>query len=506
MFARQISVSVLVVFVVAGLLFVGLAADEPKYGGTYKVAVSMEIPTIDCMMTSADVATQVGGQVVETLVQYLTADQSIAPELADSWEYSDSGKTITFKLREGVKFQDGTDFNSEDAAASVNRWLQSGARGAICRPYVEEVEAKDDYTLVIYLNQSYAPLLSLLGFQNGGPVIYPAELCNKYPAELIPPEEIVGTGPYQFETMAQGEYVRFKRWEGYIPRSEPANGRAGEKIAYFDKVEFQIVSEEQARITGIQLSEFQYAFGPKSDLYETVDANPNIVAIRLEPTYWCQIFFNTKQGLCADQKMRQAILACLDMDEILPVAFGDLCSVQGSIFPDVTPWYCASGLENYNQKNPVLAWRLAQEAGYRGEPIRMLVGNAWPQYELSQVVAQQLEDAGFTVDFQVYDWAGVVNTRRQEDTWEFFVTSGSAVYYDPAISYWLSSTYPGWWDTAEKNDLLKEFVTYTNYRIVLGHGASSRSCSMNRSRSSSSGITTRLTCACQTPKWGALER
>lgn len=460
---QQLRVLTSIVLVVMGLVYCGVAADTSKYGGVYKVACSTEIPTIDCMMTSADIATDVGGNILETLVQYLTADNTTAPELADSWEYTDGGKTLTFKLREGIKFHDGSDFTAEDALASVNRWLQHGGRGGICRPYVENLTAPDDYTLVIHLNQSYAPLLSLLGFPNGGPVIYPAELCNKYPEEMIPSEEIVGTGPYKFEKMVQGEYVRLERWDGYVPRSEPANGRAGGKITYFDNVEFYIVPELQARITGVQLGEFHYGFGLKTDLYDSVNADPDIEVVKLEPTYWCQIFLNTKQGLCADQKMRQAILACLDMDEILTAAFGDLCNVQGSIFPDVTPWYSTSGLEKYNQKNPELGWQLAQEAGYDGEPIRMLVGNMWPQYDLSQVVAKQLKDAGFMLNFQVYDWAGVMNNRRQEDKWEFFVTSGSAVYYDPAISYWLSPTYPGWWDTDEKNAILKEFVTYTDY-------------------------------------------
>jgi peptide/nickel transport system substrate-binding protein len=110
---------------------------------------------------------------------------------------------------------------------------------------------------------------------------------------------------------------------------------------------------------------------------------------------------------------------------------------------------------------------LAKKAGYNGGKIRMLVGNTWPMYDLSQVVAKQLKDAGFNVDLQIYDWAGVVANRKEPDKWELFITSASAVYYDPGISYWLSPTMPGWWNTPEKLAVLKDFVSTTDYKARL---------------------------------------
>jgi len=114
----------------------------------------------------------------------------------------------------------------------------------------------------------------------------------------------------------------------------------------------------------------------------------------------------------------------------------------------------------------------------------MLVGNQWPAYELSQVIAKQLKDAGFNIDFQVYDWAGVVATRRELDKWEMFTTYGSAVYYDPGISYWLSPTYPGWWNTPEKVAILKDFISTTDYKARLKNWSSFQEIFTPRSRSS----------------------
>jgi len=460
-----IGVWLLLVSLLAGPAYAG--SESPKYGGVFKMATHQDIPTLDCMMTSADVAYDVGGHIFETLVQYITADGTIAPELADSWTVSNDNLKFTFHIRQGVKFHNGAELTSEDVLASVERWFKHGARGGIARPYLDRLATPDKYTFEMYLNQPYAPLLSLLGFGNGGPVIIPAALAREAGAEMLKPANYIGTGPYKFGKWVQGEYVSLDRWEGYVPRNEPPNGRAGKKIAYLDRAQFHIVKEEAARTNGVSSGQYHYGTGVQADLFDALVKNPDVRAIKLEPAYWCQIFFNTKEGLCAKQELRQAVLATLDMDEIMLAVFGDLSAVQGSIFPKSTPWYTTAGLDKYNQGNPELGMKLAKNAGYNGEKIRMLVGNMWPMYDLSQVVAQQLKNAGFSVDFQVYDWAGVVANRRQPDKWEFFVTSGSAVYYDPGISYWLSPSYPGWWDTPEKQACLKDFVSTTDFKARL---------------------------------------
>jgi peptide/nickel transport system substrate-binding protein len=450
---------------ISGPSFAG--SESPKYGGTFKVAMDAEIPTLDCMISSTDAPFHIGGHIFETLIQYLTADGKLAPELADSWEVSNDNLKFTFKLRKGVRFHNGSELTSEDVLASVERWLKYGGRGGIVRPYFDRLSTPDKYTFEIYLKEPYAPLLSLLGYGNGGPVIIPASIARASGSKVMSPENYIGTGPYKFGKWIQGEYIRLDRWDGYVPRDEPPNGRAGKKIAYLDHLEFHIVTEVAARVNGIGSGQYHYALNLPNDLYVSLVKDPKIRVVKLEPTYWCQIFFNTKEGLCANQGLRQAILATLDMGQILAAAFGDLSVVQGSIFPKSTPWYTTAGLDKYNQKNPKLGLDLAQKAGYKGEKIRMLVGSQWPAYEMSQVVAKQLKDAGFNIDFQKYDWAGVVANRRQPDKWEFFVTYGSAVYYDPGISYWLSPTYPGWWDTPEKLACLKDFVSTTDYKARL---------------------------------------
>jgi len=84
---------------------------------------------------------------------------------------------------------------SEDVLASVDRWLQYGARGSIARPYVDRLSNPNKYTFEIYLKEPYAPLLSLLGFGNGGPVILPSAIARAAGREMVAPDNYIGTGP-----------------------------------------------------------------------------------------------------------------------------------------------------------------------------------------------------------------------------------------------------------------------------------------------------------------------
>ena len=455
----------MMLFFIVGL---SLAQDQsPKYGGTFKMACDSDIPTLDTMISLQDVSCHVTTGVFENLVQMRTADGSIAPELADSWTVSKDGLKITFKLRRGVFFHNGNEFTSKDALASMERWVKYGARSGSFRSSVVRVAAPDKYTLEMYLNKMYPPILELIGYPCGGPIMIPAIIAQEADKEPIKPEQCIGTGPYKFKKWVQGEYVEFERWEKYLPRKEEPNGKAGKKTAYIDKLQFHVVTETAARYNGVRSGQFHYGSFLPQDLYKEASKDPNFRVVKEEPPVFCQIFLNTKEGPCANLELRQAIQAALNMDEILQAGFGDLAVAQGSLFAPSTNWYTKAGLHKYNQKNPKLSKELAKKAGYKGEKIRMLVGSTWPYYDLSQVVAKQLEDAGFNIEFKVFDWAGVVANRKDPKLWDAFVTGSSGENLNPMLCYWLNPDYPGWWDTPEKRAAISAFLGTLDYKAQL---------------------------------------
>jgi len=103
------------------------------------------------------------------------------------------------------------------------------------------------------------------------------------------------------------------------------------------------------------------------------------------------------------------------------------------------------------------AKQLMKEAGYNGEPIRWLATQQYDyMFKSTTVAAAQLQHAGFKVDMQVLEWAGVLDHRSKPADYDMFTTAHGFVA-DPALITVFNSAYPGWWDSPEKNKMFDEF-------------------------------------------------
>src|SRR5947208_9720665 len=137
--------------VASGAAVVGLrpgaaaAADAPRKGGTLRVGFYVEATTMDPHLSGSKIDRQVYHNIYEPLVT-LDTRLGIKPGLAESWQQPDA-KTVVFKLRRGVKFHDGTDFNAEAAKFNFNRMktdAKSVRKGEVAS--IEAVEAVDSHT------------------------------------------------------------------------------------------------------------------------------------------------------------------------------------------------------------------------------------------------------------------------------------------------------------------------------------------------------------------------
>ncbi len=459
-------------FIIAGLLLLvvglGALADEPKYGGTLKVALASEPGTLDMQMTTGVAASIPARHIFETL---FTFDENYTPQplLVESWELSEDGTVATLHLRHGVKFHNGKEMTSADVVASLKRWGEFGLTSKALWSHVTSIEAPDAYTVVITLNEPFGPFDFYLANIYGGAVIYPAEIASAAGDQPLPPDQYIGTGPYKFVEWKSGDYILLERFEDYAsPQGEPS-GYAGRRTAYFDQLKFLIVPEDNARLVGIQSGTYDYVVNIPNDLYPNIKDNPDIVAIITDhPPIYPIGLLNTKAGLTANVKIRQAILAALDMEPIMLAGYGDpmFWSLNGSYFAPGIRWYTKACTDKYDQANPELAKKLAQEAGYNGEPLRLIVAqDMTAQYNQSLVVADQLRKAGFNVDLQVYDKATFFARRNDKENpqWEmafsFYSTSP-----DPSLVLMLNPNYAGWWNTPEIQKLRNELNRITDFK------------------------------------------
>src|SRR3546814_18056242 len=111
-------------------------------------------------------------------------------------EVADGGKTLTIRIRQGITFHDGSDLTASDVVASLKRWMEIASRGKLAATHVTGVEAVDDHTIRLSLNEPFAPLTSLLALNNSAAAILPeATVAN-------PPEQVIGSGPYMLKERA----------------------------------------------------------------------------------------------------------------------------------------------------------------------------------------------------------------------------------------------------------------------------------------------------------------
>jgi peptide/nickel transport system substrate-binding protein len=182
-----------------------------------------------------------------------------------------------------------------------------------------------------------------------------------------------------------------------------------------------------------------------------------VVPVVVKPYGWATIVLNTRQGLMTDRRLRQAIQAAVDVEPAMQVAMGhrDFYRLDPGLFFVEQSWHSLAGAKLYNQRDREKARRLLREAGYQGQPVRWIVTTEYEHhYKPALVAKSQLEDAGFTIDLQVSDWATVVQRRNKAELWDAFST---AMVFDaePSTSVQVLCEWPGWWCSPEKDQLLQ---------------------------------------------------
>ena len=448
----------------AARCFPGTAAGGPavaaaplRRGGTLRIAEIGEPLTLDAMSTTADLTITITLPVYETLFAF-DAGWRVQPSLVSSYAVSKDGLTYTFTLRKDVPFHNGSRLTAADVVSSLNRWGKLNPRGTPVYNALDSVSANGSDTVIMKMKSPFAPLLSFLAL-SGSAVIMPKEIADA--AGASPLKQFVGTGPYKFVEWAPDRYVHVVRFDPYAARSDPANGYAGRKDALADEIYYHPVSQVATRIAGVQSGDYHIADGINQDAYTQLKKDPRVDVGLVQPGSYLVFVFNTKQGMMTNLKLRQSVLVALDMQPIMRATFGnpDLYSLDPSLYPTGTPWHTMAGAEWFNVHNVERAKLLAKEGGYSGQPIRWLSTQQYDyMFKSTVIAASQLQNAGFKVDLQVLEWAGVLDHRAKPADWDMFVTSGGFLP-DPSLQNIYSGAWPGWWNSPDKNRLFAAFNT-----------------------------------------------
>src|SRR5262245_989247 len=215
----------------------------PKKGGTLRVGFYIEAATMDPHYSGSKVDRQIYHNVYEPLV-VLDAKLGIKPGLAESWQQPDA-KTIVFKLRRGVKFHDGTDFNAEAVKFNFNRMKtepKSVRKGEVAS--IDTVDVIDAYTVKLNLKRPDAALLATLT-DRAGMMVSPKTAQERGP-ELERNAKGAGTGPFVFVEWVKDDHLLIRRNDNYW------NKQGG---PYLEQIRYRPIPDDTVKLQSLQAGE-----------------------------------------------------------------------------------------------------------------------------------------------------------------------------------------------------------------------------------------------------------
>jgi peptide/nickel transport system substrate-binding protein len=430
------------------------AADKP--GGVINVATIGEPPTLDPMISTADLVGTITQHFFEPLYTF-DRDWKVTPLLAAALpEVSADGTQYTIHLRRDVKFHDGAPMTVADVLASLQRWTSIATRGRQTAANISGIDRVDDATIRIALKQPYAPLASLLAFNNSAAVIMPAGQAN-------PITEIVGTGPYRLKEHKADQYIQLVRNEYYVPLAGEGNFYGGARRPLLDEIRFVPVPDPDTRVAGAVSGQFDYVDNLSVESYDRIAASKVSAPVVLSPYGWPVLAMNTKQGALTDVALRRAIQVALNPDDMMAAAFGkQFYAAEGAMYPKGFVWHTDAGVVRYGEGDPDKAAKMVKAAGHDAPKIRLLTTHQYEfHYKIAQVAAEYLKQAGFVVDLQVTDWATLTTRRTDPALWEIYVTS-SPFLPEPALNGYMLDDSPGWWATPRKQHAVSAFNRETD--------------------------------------------
>jgi peptide/nickel transport system substrate-binding protein len=353
------------------------------------MAMALEPPGLDPTTAAAAAIAEVTlYNVYETLTK-VNEDGSVSPLLAESWQASPDLKTYTFKLRKGVKFQNGEPFDSAAVKFSFERNAAptSTNKDKSLFQSFASVTAPDADTVAIALKYSEPNFPFLMG-QASASIVEP----KSAPTDATQP---VGTGPYTLGAWAKGSSITLNKWADY--RNAPA--------IKLSKVTIRFISDPAAQVAALLSGDV--------DAFPRVAAGRSLAQFKADPRFVVLVGgsraktimgINERKKPLDDVRVRRAILAAIDRQAIIDGAVDGFGKPIGSFYtPGSLGYVDTTGVNPYD---PEKAKKLLAEAGVT-TPLELSLKLPPPAYarQGGEIIAAQLAKVGITAKIENVEWA-----------------------------------------------------------------------------------------------------
>ncbi len=438
--------------------FIAGCAKEPdiKYPNAITLGSGADAKRLLPFLASDGASGQVSGYLFNGLIKY-DKNLIITGDLAESWDVSADGLTITFRLRKGVKWHDGVELTSEDVIFTYN----AVTNPKIPTPYssnygpVKSVEAPDRYTIRVHYNEPFAPAL-----ESWGMGILPKHCLDG--KDMASPEinhKPVGTGPYRFREWITGQKIVLEAFDGYF------EGRP--KI---DRIVIRVIPDPSTMFLELKFGgiDFMGLTPPQYKLQADTDFFKRYFQKFRYPSFgYTYLGFNLQNQMFSDERVRQAMAHAINKNEVIAGV------LMGYGIPCTGPFPPESWAYNRDVKDidfdPGKATEILSDLGWKrnaegwlekgGKIFSFTVitnqGNE-ERMKTAQIIKEQLKRVGIEMNIKVLEWQAMLHEFIDKKKFEA-VIMGWGLSRDPDL-------YDIWHSSKTKEGEFN-FISYKNAEV-----------------------------------------
>ncbi|WP_411345514.1 ABC transporter substrate-binding protein [Paenibacillus sp. WLX1005] len=413
-------------------------SETASSGGTLIVGRGGDSAALDPAIVTDGESLKIAQQVFDPLLAYKTGTTEVEPALAESWEISEDALTYTFKLRQGVKFHDGTDFNAAAVVFNFDRWSDPKSKykfegdsfdyydsmfGPEDARVIKSVTAKDDYTVEIQLNNPQAPFLQNLAmpaFSIASPAAIEKEGANFKSSP-------VGTGPFVFKEWKRSDSITLEKNKEYWQEGLPK----------MDQLIIRSIPDNTARFNALQNGEIDMMEDLSPDDLTTLESNPDLQKFNRPPFNVAYLGFNVTKEPFNNPKVRVALNHAVDKKGIIDAFFAGQAEAAINPIPP-TLWGYNSNIKDYDY-DLTKAKQLLADAGYPNGIDKELTFYAMPVSrpympdgrKVAEVIQASFAQIGVKVKIQSPEWATYLDDLSKGQKDDLFIIGWTGDNGDP---------------------------------------------------------------------------
>lgn len=418
-----------------------IASESSSSDNTLRVGIPLDVlGNMDVMVTSQNTVFQISDTITDTLIGKDEETLDLYPQLLEEMpEISEDGLVYTCKLREGVKFQDGTELTADDVIYTFNRFFNPATEGNmvwLCDDVIKGayemedgsatevsgIQKVDDYTFTIELNYAFSAFTSILAASPLG--IISEEACEAA-GDSWGLDTYIGCGSYMVESFTPKEEIILKRFDDYWAGAKNVeyiiitNMDSSTALMEFEAGNIDVCSLPTSLAQGY-LNDPEYADNVKYQEFMGIWALHFNMAI--EP-------FN-------DERVREAIAYAIDLDALCNGYYEGAHTPANSLIPKGIPGYNADN--PVHEYNPEKTKELLTEAGYpEGLTFTAAVKNTDSVVECFNVLQAQLEKSDIHMELELCDPGSWAEKRKQDGGTQMYMITWYADYVDPDMYLYL---------------------------------------------------------------------